>query len=219
MSFSPRTHRVAPVLSWNICSVTMKRVQIQFCTGGKKTKTVIFQYLILFVLTFSWQKHILYTTSSPASLRGKLREEKMSVANGEGQSQLTAAASSVRRWAEDWARLDFENKNVKVAGNLVANTDTVTHQVKEGNDLQERQRERKKNNSFLTGNTSTHSGSPLKPGTRDNWRKTGFRIHGWKNRISHRCSSVCVTILLISSLRLRILICLPCQFFFFPSWS
>lgn len=52
-----------------------------------------------------------------------------------------AGVSSVRSWAEDWTRLDFENKNVKMAGNLVANTDTVTHQVKQGKDLWERRKQ------------------------------------------------------------------------------
>lgn len=37
-----------------------------------------------------------------------------------------------------------------MAGNLVANTDTVTHQVKEGNDLQERETERKRETLSLS---------------------------------------------------------------------
>lgn len=62
--------------------------------------------------------------------------------------------SSVRSGTEHWTRLDFENKNVKVAGNLVANTDTVTHQVKKGNDLQERKKHR---HSLQAGKQELHT--------------------------------------------------------------
>lgn len=58
-----------------------------------------------------------------------------------GQSQ--AGMSLVGGWTQHWARLDFKNTNVKMAGNLVANTDTVTHQVKEWNNLQEREKKRR----------------------------------------------------------------------------
>lgn len=37
-----------------------------------------------------------------------------------------------------------------MAGNLVANTDTVTHQVKKGNDLQERKKQHHFNLVFQT---------------------------------------------------------------------
>ncbi len=112
---------------------------IPICTGEKETMTVILQYLnMLFVLTFSWQKHKLYTMSSPASLRGNRGRRRWD--EQEGTESVMAGVSSVRSWTEHWTRLDFENKNVKMAGNLVANTDTVTHQVKKGNDLQEREK-------------------------------------------------------------------------------
>ena len=53
-------------------------------------------------------------------------------------------SSLAGRWSQ---RLEFEDKNVKVGGNLVANTDTVTHQVKERQDLQERTHKSKHSHS------------------------------------------------------------------------
>lgn len=45
-----------------------------------------------------------------------------------------ASVSSLKGGGGQW--LDSEDKDVKMGGNLVANTDTVTHQVNERQDLQ-----------------------------------------------------------------------------------
>lgn len=61
----------------------------------------------------------------------------------EEAESVMAGVSSVSRWGEHWTRLDFKNKDVKVAGNLVANTDAVTQQVEKGNDLREEEEKNK----------------------------------------------------------------------------
>lgn len=77
-----------------------------------------------------------FTPSGPLLLyvdnRGK--PKKMSAAKQDEEKSVVTDESSVSRGTEHGARLDFKNKNVKMAGNLVANTDAVTHQVEEGND-------------------------------------------------------------------------------------
>lgn len=51
-----------------------------------------------------------------------------------GRKSVMASVSSLKGGGGQW--LDSEDKDVKMGGNLVANTDTVTHQVNERQDLQ-----------------------------------------------------------------------------------
>lgn len=98
-----------------------------------ESRTPVSQY-IPFILTFSWQEHAVAQCIIPTlDTVGHTRKRA-------GQSQ--AGVSLVGGWVQHGARLDFKHTNVKVAGNLVANTDTVTHQVKERNHLQGREREK-----------------------------------------------------------------------------
>ena len=104
----------------------------------KETMTVILQYLNIYYLSTHSVGRSTYCTQQIVPCISTWTTEggkDESTNGGKGQSQLMAGVSSVRSWAEHWARLDFENKNVKMAGNLVANTDAVTHQVEEGNEL------------------------------------------------------------------------------------
>lgn len=111
--------------------------------------TVILQYLyiyifiyILFVLTFSWHEaHSLHHVAPGRLVKGARREKKMRATDEEEEAEsVMAGVSSVSRWGKHWTRLDFKNKDVKMAGNLVANTDAVTQQVEKGNDLREEER-------------------------------------------------------------------------------
>lgn len=115
--------------------------------GTKETMTVILQYhyiyiFILFVLTFSWHEaHSLHHVAPGRLVKGARREEKILATDEEDEAEsVMAGVSSVSRWGEHWTRLDFKNKDVKVAGNLVANTDAVTQQVEKGNDLWRKRR-------------------------------------------------------------------------------
>lgn len=99
----------------------------------KENRTPVSQYIPL-ILTFSWQEHAVAQCIIPTlDVVGHMRKRA-------GQSQ--AGVSLVGGWGQHWARLDFKHTDVKMAGNLVANTDTVTHQVKERNHLQGREKAR-----------------------------------------------------------------------------